>query len=273
MINLIMGFRESLEAILIIFIILKIINEAQQNHLKKYLALGTISGVFFSFLVAIILNNILNYAGEQGELLEKIWESSISALAGLLVLSLVYYMIKNKTNISHNIKTKTQNSLHPLSIFFLSLFMIAREGFEIILFVLVNTESNHVIALTGLGIFIGITIGFLIYYSLIKVNLKKIFNITLIYLILQVGYLIGYSVHEFIEVLELKELFLDINFIHGRLYDLSNTFLNHKDRLIGILLNAFTGWTDKPHILQFITQYLVTGGLLLIYKKQKKESN
>lgn len=269
MVNLIMGFRESFEAVLVVLVMLKIINDLEQKHLKKYLFLGVIGGIITSIVAGITINNIYNFADTKAEFIQKLWESSVSALAAILVLTLVYYMIKNKENIANNIKDKTKKSLYPLNIFFLALFMISREGFEIILFIFANPNADNIIPLVTLGILGGVSIGIALYYSIIKVNITKIFNITLIYLILQVGYLVGYSVHEFIEVLEIKAVFLDSTFLYSRLYDLSGTILDQKSSILGIGLNSFLGWTSKPHILQFISQYAVTFYLLYIYKKNK----
>ncbi len=264
MANIIMGFRETLEAILIIIIMYKLVISVNEHRLLKYINFGIFAGIASSIFVAMIISIINTMAAETGEVISKVWEVSVTLGASFLILTLVYMMVKNKENISGTIKEQTIAALSPTKIFILTLFLIGREGVEIVLFMVANAESSNGIITTLFGIGVGIIFGALIYLSLIEVNLKKIFNITLIYLILQVGFLFGYAVHEFIELLEIKSVLLNVNFIHGRLYDLSGTILDQKTSIIGILLNGFFGWSAKPHILQFITQYAITIYLLIL---------
>ncbi len=264
MANIIMGFRETLEAILIIIIMYKLVISVNEHRLLKYINFGIFAGITSSIVVAMIISIINTMAAETGEVISKIWEVSVTLGASFLILTLVYMMVKNKENISDSIKEQTIAALSPMKIFILTLFLIGREGVEIVLFMVANAETGNGVMTTLFGIGVGIIFGALIYLSLIEVNLKKIFNITLIYLILQVGFLFGYAVHEFIELLELKSVLLNVNLIHGRLYDLSGTILDQKTSIVGILLNGFFGWTAKPHILQFIAQYAITIYLLIL---------
>ncbi len=269
MLNVVVGFRESLEAILIIFIIYKVLKLENKNNLKKYIYEGVVAGIVLSLVVVFLINGLESIAVNYGEVFEKSWEVIASFTSAILVLLLVKYMIENSYNITLNTKEQTRNSLSPLGIFILTSLMIAREGFEIVLFTF-NSTSSNVILQVLLGIVLGVILGFLINYSIINVSLKTIFKVITIYLILQVGYLLGYAVHEFIELLEVKELFLNSTIVYGRLFDLSDTFLDSSNSLIGILLNATVGWKSNPHILQFVAQYITTIYLFILLKKEKR---
>ncbi len=71
--------------------------------------------------------------------------------------------------------------------------MLFREGTEIAIFSFVG---KYEIIPIVLGLILSIGLGLLINYSLIKINIKTIFIITLGYLIIQAGYLFGYSIYE-----------------------------------------------------------------------------
>lgn len=270
MTDLIIGFRESLEAVLLITIVLKIIDAKGENSLKKSLFLGVIGGIVASVALAIIFTGLESIIGETSKMLEKVWEVLSSFTVGVLILSLVYYMIKDGNNMVVKTQEKVNSNFSSTGIFLISLFMIAREGFEIVLFSLASDSANGYL-LTSIGILIGISIGILLHFCIIKVSLSKIFKITLFYLIIQVGYLFGYAVHEFIELLELQGILLDSFIVHGRLYDFTGTILDKKDSLLGILLNSIVGWVSKPHVLQFITQYVVTIWLFVKYNTLSKK--
>ncbi len=269
MFNIIVGFRESLEAILIIFIIYKVIKIENKIYLKKYLYEGVFAGIFLSLMVVFLINGLESIAINYGEVFEKSWEVIASFITAILVFLLVRYMVKNSHNITNSTQEQTINSLSPTGIFILTSLMVAREGFEIVLFTF-NSNNTGIYLEVLFGILLGVLLGFLINYSIINVSLKSVFKVITIYLILQVGYLLGYAVHEFIELLEIKEIFLNSTILYGRLFDLSNTILDSSKSLLGILLNATLGWKSNPHILQFIIQYISTIYLFILYIKKER---
>lgn len=269
MLNFITGFRESLEAIILITIVLSVINKYNRPNLIKGLYLGVASGAVASILVAFLIRWLEILIGETSEVIEKLWEVGSSFVAAILIATLVYFMIKNGNELVKSTKDKVDSNLSVLGVFFISFLMISREGFEIVLFSMAIPNSGGLL-LVILGIIVGVVIGLLIYKSIINVSLSKIFKVTLIYLIIQVGYLVGYGVHEFIELLEIKEVFLNSTIIYGRMYDLSSTILSTKESIVGILLNSTVGWVSSPHILQFIAQYATTIFLLFKYRKYNK---
>ncbi len=268
MLNIIVGFRESLEAILIIFIIYKVLKLENKNNLKKYLYQGVVAGIALSILVVFFINGLESVAVNYGKIFEKSWEVIASFTSAVLVFLLVKYMIKNSSSITSSTKEQTKNNLSPIGIFVLTSLMIAREGFEIVLFTF-NSTSSNVLFQVILGIILGVLFGFLINYSIINISLKTVFKVITIYLILQVGYLLGYAVREFIALLEVKEVLLNSTLIYGRMFDFSGTILDSSNSLIGILLNATVGWKSNPFILQFITQYVTTIYLFIVYNKKK----
>ena len=111
----------------------------------------------------------------------------------------------------------------------------------------------------------------LIHYSIVNIKLKTIFNITLAYLILQAGFLIGYSIHEGLSALKNLDVIFVGNPIFMQAFDLSKTILYHKEGIIGAPLYVLFGWYSKPEWIQFIAQY---GYSILFffywYKKKKK---
>lgn len=267
--NFIIGFRESLEAILLIFVLIKIVTNNNKKNQVRSIYLGAISGIILSIAIVIIINMVESYFATYGGLILKIWEVSSSLISALLIILLINYLLKYKNNFQNDLKIKTNNK-SEIGVFLLSMLMVSREGFEIVLFTLgSNTEYSNLMVL--FGIMTGIILGLLINYSILKISLKKLFNLLTIYLILQAGYLMGYAVHEFIEILELKNILINSNILYGRLFNLSGTILDSKSSILGIILNSVLGWYSKPHILQFIMQYIVT--IYLLYRYTKYSNN
>lgn len=239
MANIIMGFRESLEAILLISVIVVFLTKNDLTNYKKYSYYGFGAGVIVSLIIAVVLGYLEKMMISQGEVIEMVWELGSALVASILLFIMVVGMIKNKGSISGDIEEKTSRNVSKTSIFLISLLMVAREGFELILFVLANPDKSNV----GLEVIVGITIACLfgigLNKSIIKVNLKTVFKVLLIYLIIQIGALFGAAIGELIELLQ--------------------------------YVNLGTSWNGGMQILQFIGQYSIIGYLIwLDYKYSKK---
>ena len=110
--GLIMGFREGLEAFLLIFIIFKYIATTNQSDLKNKVIQGSIAGVILSLILGILLNAISNSIGGV-ETLTKLWESVASLIALALVTTFIFWMI---------------NSINSLAMFTSSIFSDDRNS-------------------------------------------------------------------------------------------------------------------------------------------------
>lgn len=261
--GIIMSLREGLEAFLIVAMILKFLEKTDSNNLKKSVWAGTIGSIVVSIIFGyglFLISSKLNSIGIVG----KIWESFASIFAVALVASFIIWMINNTKNIKQHIENKVSLNLSKIGIALVSFALVAREGVEIAIFSFAGKYSILSIII-GLLIALAIVVG--ISYSLIKVNLNTLFKITLVYLIIQAGYLLGYGVHEGISALKAGSLLSSTNLLTIKLFNLSGTILNHKQGLIGLPLNVLIGWYSKPEWIQFLIQYLFTGGLFAYWYK------
>jgi high-affinity iron transporter len=263
--GLILGLREGLEAFLIIAIMLEYLNKIHRPEHKKDVYIGLALGIVASLLFGLILFGISDLIGANSDNLAKLWEFFASFLALLLITTFIIYMIRHNSQITQEIRNKMDLNISKKSIILLALIMVAREGAEVTLFAFAST--NETMYLTGalFGIILAGILTFLIYKSLLKVNLKILFRITLLYLILQAGFMIGYSFHELFSYFKAESIIQASHPIYTKLFDLSNTFLDHKTGIIGIPLYILMGWYSKPEVFQFIVQYVYTGTLLYYF--------
>lgn len=264
---LIMSFREGLEAFLIIAILLKFLDKSNNKTLKKNVWHGAFAGVIASLIFGIIIINISSFIGGASAS-SKMWESIASFTAVLLITTFIIWMIKNNGKIKHHIENKAALNLSKKGIFLLTLLMIVREGAEIVIF---SFAGKYSLAPVMLGILISIIITVLVYHSLVKIKIKTIFAITLIYLILQAGFLFGYSIHEGLSAAKSLKIIYQDNLIFTKAFDLSKTVFNHKEGAVGIPLYIISGWYSKPEWIQFIIQYSYT--ILFFYYYHKKTKN
>jgi len=264
--GIVMSFREGLEALLIIVLILQYLSRTNNTRFNKSCVYGLFTGVIFSILVVYSLN-YLRFQISELDKINKIWESLFSLAAVLLIVSFIVSMINYGSSINEAIINKIELNLSKSGLFLVSLFLIAREGVEIGLFFFVGSY-NYVSILIGL--LLSTLASFFVYLTFLKIDLKKVFNLTTIYLIIQAGYLFGYSIHE---ALPSIISYLDLNessFYLTKVFDLSTTVFNHKEGVIGLPMNIIFGWYSKPELIQIVFQYLLTISLILLfYSKQK----
>ncbi|MGC8765986.1 MAG: FTR1 family iron permease [Brevinematia bacterium] len=250
----IISFREGLEMFLILGIALRVLKETKKDDLKKYLWYGSAAGMFLSVMVALLLKSIDSLYSIM-DVYQKLWESITSFLALVLISSLILWMIKHGKDITSHIEMQTKSNLSKSGIFLLSIIIVLREGLEIALFAFVGKYS---FVSVGLGMVSSLILVLLIYFSSLKISFGKILTVTLAYIILQAGYLLGYSIHEFLSYLKSINYIASDSIFLIKVFDLSKGFLDHKTGILGLILNVILGWYSKPEWLQFTGQYLYT---------------
>ncbi len=251
---LIMSFREGLEAFLIIAMILRYLNTTKQSALKKSVWQGTFAGVVLSLGFGGLLY-LLSTAVGNADQFAKMWESGVSLIALVLITTFIVWMVNHVENMTSYVQTQIKQHFSKIGIFLVALTMIIREGAEIALFSFAGEYSMIPVLVGVLG---ALLLTILIFYSLVKVNLKTIFNITLIYLILQAGYLFGYGIHEGLSALKDLSYIPKEHWILTKAFNLSETIFNHKTGAIGLPLHIMVGWYSKPEWIQITIQYLYT---------------
>ncbi len=262
----VMAFREGLEAFLIIMILLKFLEKTKNEHLKKNLWYGLYAGIGASFIFGILLKWISVSIGGLGAT-AKLWESVASLAAVLLIITFIIWMIDHGAEIKEHIEGEAALNLSPKGMFLLAAFMVIREGAEIVLFQFAGEyATNAVIA----GLLLSVVLTVALYYSLVKIKLRTIFNITLAYLVLQAGFLLGYSVHEALSAAKELGFIAAESPVFAKAFNLSETIFYHKEGIIGMPLYVAIGWYSKPEWIQFILQYALTFSLFGYWYQRNK---
>ena len=255
--GLIMGFREGLEAFLVIGIILRYLTKIDQTVLNKRVFQGTMAGVACSVGLGVALHAVSDALGGV-EKLTKVWESVASLAAVLLVTTFIIWMIRHGHQMAAHVKDQVAGNLSSLGVFLVSFMMVAREGTEIALF---SFAGKYPLGAVLTGVAASLLLAILIYYSLVRVNIGVLFSVTLAYLILQAGFLTGYALHEGLAALKTYGLLATDNILLAKAFNLSSTVLNHKQGALGMPLYVAFGWYSKPEWIQFAAQYCYTIGL------------
>ena len=301
MAELIIMFREVLEASLIIGILYTYLKKSNNEDSIKMLWSGVGAAVFISIVASILFQIIAG--GFEGNA-SKIFEGIVMIVASIVLTTMIIWMAQNK-NISEDLKNKAEESLSSglkYGIFTLAFVAVFREGVEIILFLYaIGIKDGISVMPSIIGSLLGLFAGYAIFIQGVKIPLKKFFNVTSVFLIFVAAGMLTYGVHElesggvipyFGGNTKIEEDRIIATRMNGdskifeidkqkkakkwasRIWNINPSKNDdgsypalHDKGAIGGLLKGFFGYNGDPSLIEFITWLLSMIGLNYLYQK------
>tara|TARA_Y100001970_G_scaffold52986_1_gene67042 strand:- start:16350 stop:17276 length:927 start_codon:yes stop_codon:yes gene_type:complete len=302
MAELIIMFREVLEASLIIGILYTYLNKSGNKDSIKMVWSGVIVAVLTSIIIAIIFGKLAIGLKDNEA---KIFEGVVMIIASVVLTTMIIWMARNK-NISEDLKNKAKEAISSgfkYGIFILAFVAVFREGVEIILLLWGAGKDGINVISSIIGALLGLAGGYAIFVQGVKFPLKKFFNVTSVLLIFVAAGMLTYGVHELESggvipyyggKIELKENSILAVRANGdsktfnysiknekkakkwasRIWDINPPKNNdgsypilHDKGAIGGLIKGFFGYNGDPSLIEFITWILSIIGLNFLYQK------
>ncbi|MCC7326712.1 MAG: FTR1 family protein [Burkholderiales bacterium] len=197
--TLLVTLREGIEAFLIVAITLA--------YLRKSGRIALSPAVYWGTGVAIALSVIAGYFFGAAEN-KPLWEGALAAAAAVMVLTMVFYMLKAARHMRSDIAAKVDTAVaRPgigawVGVFAFVLVMIVREGMEtalILTTLLFEQGSRNLVVGATLGVVLAALLAWAWSRYGQRVNLKRFFQVTSIFLVLFTVQLFIYAFHEFTE--------------------------------------------------------------------------
>ena len=244
--SFLLSLREGIEAALIIGILLGALRQVRRTELIPSVWLGTILAVVLSLLGGILLTSLgLSFEGAA----EQIFEGITMLLAAALLTWMIFWMSRTARDLKSNMEGEVQRAALGAGrrgVFFVAFLAILREGIELALFLTASVFASDTLqtllgALLGLGT--AILLGWSIFAAIIRLDLRRFFQVTGFLLILFAAGLVAHGVHEFNEVGWIPaviEHVWDVNAI----VDENSTF--------GQLLKALFGYNGNPSLTEVL---------------------
>jgi len=254
--------RETLEASLVVGIVLAYLNKTNNQNYKKTVYYGIAFGILASIFSAVVFTV---FAGGFEGRAEEIFEGTTMLIGAFLLTTMILWMMQQR-HIAREIEGKVEKHLmgsqplfSHLGIFMLIFIAIIREGIETVIFLNAINYASGINFIGGtLGIIAAIIAGYLFFISTRKINLKKLFNISSILLILFAAGLVAHGIHEFEEAGA-------VSGIVSPLFDI-NPILNEKG-LVGSFLKGLFGYNGNPSLLEVIGYVSYLGLIFYLYKR------
>ena len=247
--SILLSLREGIEAALIIGIVLGALRQMRRTEMIPTVWYGTLTAVLVSLLCGVGLTAF-------GLSLEGAAEQIFEGVAMLLAAGVLTWMIFWMSRQARNIKGDLESSVHKATfeggkrgLFALAFLAVVREGIELALFLTAATfASNGQNTILGalLGLALAIMLGWGLFASTLRLNLRRFFQLTGFLLILFAAGLVAHGVNEFNEagmIPTVIEHVWDINSIVD------------ENAILGSMLKALFGYNGDPSLTEVMSYF------------------
>ena len=249
--------RETLEASLVVGIVLAYLHKTNNHQYKKSVYFGVASGIAASILAAFLFHI---FAGGFIGKAEEIFEGTTMLIGSFLLTTMILWMMRQR-HMAGEIEGKVHHHIaraDPLfshiGIFLIIFIAILREGVETVIFLNAAKYAGGVNFFGGLlGIVAAIIAGLLFFLSSHQINLKRLFSISSVLLILFAAGLVAHGVHEFEEAGILNGIITPLFDINPPLHPDGSAPWLHEKGVIGSFLKGLFGYNGNPSLLEVIS--------------------
>jgi high-affinity iron transporter len=202
---LVVTFREGIEAVLVIGVMLAFLKKSGRTALTRPTLVGAGVAVAFSVAVAFALHS----AGLNAD--NPLVEAVLYLVASAGVVTMVVWMLRTGSRMKEGIESRVGGILGrdrgarglAFALFAFAFFMVVREGVETVLFLAalaVGTTSGWPTLVGALaGLVLAVVYGILFIRGSARLDLRLFFRLTAGVLVLLSLKLLGGSIHEFEE--------------------------------------------------------------------------
>jgi len=262
--SFILSLREGIEAALIIGIILGVLNKLNQQELKASLWRGVLLAVGLSVAFGIGLNAIgMEFSGRS----EEIFEGLAMLLAAAFLTWMIMWMQREGGQLQREIENRTVQATYrrgSTALFFLAFLAVFREGIELALFLIATrmaTDPVSVLIGASLGFAAAILLGWLLFTSTRRLNLKRFFQITNVLLLFFAAGLVAHGVHELNEARWIPTIIEPV-------WDINHIISDNSQ--VGSIFKALFGYNGNPsltEVLAYVGYFAVLG--IIIFRSQR----
>jgi high-affinity iron transporter len=260
-----LALREGVEAALVVGIVLGVLKKTNRLDRAPRVWLGVGLAAVVSLIAAIILNVLGAEFQGPGEMA---FEGITMLLAASVLTWMIFWMQKQGRQVQIGLEANVKSALsrgQDWALFSVAFFAVVREGIELALFLTAVNFSEPTAGLEApilgwlgglLGLIAATIIGWLMFDTTIKLNLRRFFQLTSIVLIVFAAGLVGHAIHEFNEL-----GWIPVAIEH--LYDLNH--LIPESAVFGQFIKALFGYTASPSLTEsigYLGYYVVVFGLI-----------
>jgi high-affinity iron transporter len=252
----ILSLREGLEAALILGIVLGALRQMHRLDLFASVWFGAGSAALLSLITAILLTRL---GLELKDPAEAIFEAITMLLAAGILTWMIFWMSQRTRNLKNDLESGVQKAsqVGKWSLFGLAFLAVLREGVELALFLAAaafSSGARQTILGTLFGLGTAALLGWSLFATTVRLNLRRFFQVTGILLIFFAAGLVAHSFHEFIELGWVPSIIEHV-------WNL-NPILNDQSTL-GQLLATLFGYNASPSLTEVLAYAFYLGLVVL----------
>lgn len=285
-------FREALEAILIVGVIMTYLKRIGQTQWNKWVWVGVILALAASYGTALVFQTVLTGFATMGS--QNYLKIGIMLVSCVLLSHMVLFMSQQSRNLQGQVENKISAILTVggvMNMIIHSFLVVVREGVETVFFFAAITGGDIQQALQSWGALFGLILAFVVGYLFFKgtkkIQLKTFFRITSIFLMMIAGGLLVQAVGIMQDIGIMGTVFKTPGGEVGEIYNLTAIMPEHPldetqhirdtgerpliNGQVGIFFKAFLGYTQNPSVEEFVLYwafYLIIFILLGLQKKR-----
>ncbi|MBM7648893.1 high-affinity iron transporter [Bacillus ectoiniformans] len=279
--------RESLEAILIVGLILSYLTRLKADKFKKWIYVGVLLALVSSFLVALVFQVVFTGFASFGS--ETYLKVTIMFASVFLLTHMVIWMKKESKGVNADMQEKigaavTAGSVSALIIH--SYLIVVREGVETVFFFAAISGGDVTKVFTShgalAGLLMALVLGYMFFSGTMRFSLKTFFNVTGILIMFIAAGLLVQGIGIMQDLGKMGSLYTTAEGKPAEVYNLVSILPEHfqdeahymrdtgKETLIsgqiGLFLSAMFGYSHNPSLEQ-ILGYWGYFGLVGIWMK------
>ena len=265
------GFREAVEAALIIGVLLTWLARSERGDLANWIWKGVGAGVLASLVVAALFAWV--WGGiESFNQHEAMFEGILEITAAVLLTAVIIHFIRHPSAAELEAwADEAFQTKQGAGLFMISFLSVWREGSETVIFIGAGTEGSGGIV----GVVLGIVMATLLAYAFFKrgmeVDISKLFKVTNVLLILFAAGLVAHGFHELQEAGAAPIVVEHIWDVNPDVSDADVATGNypalHEKGVIGGIFKALFGWNGNPALLEVVLWGAYVGGMVYFSKK------
>jgi high-affinity iron transporter len=264
-----LSLREGLEAALIIGIVLGALSKIRRTDLSPAVWLGNLSAIGVSVLTAVLLTTFGMSLEEEAE---QIFEGITMLIAAGILTWMIFWMRKQARFLKGELEAGVNKAVATTgkpAMFWLAFVAVVREGVELALFITaaffageqsqITTNITQTLAGTILGLGTAGLLGWTLFATTVRLDLRRFFQVTGILLILFAAGLVAHGVHEFNEVgwiPAVVEHIWDVNAIVD------------ENSVTGQLLKTLFGYNGNPSLTEMIAYFAYLVAVTILWRRE-----
>jgi high-affinity iron transporter len=264
-----LSLREGLEAALIIGIVLGALSKIRRTDLSPAVWLGTLSAVGVSVLTSVLLTAFGMSLEEEAE---EIFEGITMLIAAGILTWMIFWMRKQARFLKGELEAgvnKAAATTGKRAVFWLAFVAVVREGVELALFITaaffageqsqITSNMTQTLAGTILGLGTAALLGWTLFATTVRLDLRRFFQVTGILLILFAAGLVAHGVHEFNEagwIPAVVEHVWDVNAIVD------------ENSVPGQLLKTLFGYNGNPSLTEMIAYFAYLVAVTILWRRE-----